>query len=647
MYNIKLRKMGQNGEIISVPGQVERTHAAPSERWDDEHEDEIKRRWEGRGVDIVVVVHDDPRAAVDCLTAVRDRTPEWIDWRLTVVDNASDEATSGYLREMDWIDQLLRVEEYGGYLPGMWVGARETDGEWVVFLDQHAVPTDGWLESILWAAMEERVAMVEPWTDRLLSLPAGSNHVDMSARLGMGTVSAERPDAFITGRACFAVERRALEEAGGFDVNHYSPGYGEVADIWMRIVSTKRRCVRASRGYVLDRSPGNGAAMDGHRRFMARWGKHAVKFGGAAIGADAEVMKAQAASAISVDTGRPQVVFCFRDLELCGAVLAVTHLSNALVDLGWNSSFAYSRVTPGHSMRHVPARFVPWQFTDGPGFIAGMRKNIRDAWVVATTWFTADDVVKICDGRDDLRPLYFVQDDERLFRDQKGKLYTKPENVENAWKLIERKVANSRWVQRELEEAGHSSERIGIGIDPLTFRPLERPTDRIRVMAHCRPSTPRRGWPFIAAVVSRAARNREFEFVVFDQEYDPNELACPYHGNLGQVSPEELARTMGTVHIFIEGSEVQGWGMQALEAMSCGCAVMSTRNRGVNDYGTNRHDVVLIDHGDVEGAARVLCRLIDDAEARAELGANARATALKFNWESIAKEWSRCLRKLR
>lgn len=176
----------------------------------------------------------------------------------------------------------------------------------------------------------------------------------------------------------------------------------------------------------------------------------------------------------------------------------------------------------------------------------------------------------------------------------------------------------------------------------MKFYPLPRRNKRPVVMAHCRPATPRRGWNFIAEVFREADRRLcgSADFVVYDQA----PVGAPARTrSLGQMPQDALAREMRKADIFFEGSEYQGWGMQALESMASGCALISTANLGIDNYATNGHDCVLVAHGDVGGAVDILVRLVENKAERDRLGENARRTAERFSWDAVASEWSRWL----
>ena len=606
---------------------------------------EIKKTWKARKIDVVVVIHNEPRAAADCLNALRERTPKWIKWKLTVVDNGSDKFTAKMLEkylEDGIIDDLLVMEQYEGYLPAMEVGTDETKGSWIVYVNQNVIVTDDWLEKILGAASSQKnVSMVIPWSSKRLPPPAGSNYIDMAIRVEQES-RLVRHNIALPGVSCLAVERKILNNVGGWDVEKYKPGYGEVADLYMRFaIQEKRIAVRADDCYMLDESSGLSEAHEwmpqrsaGFMRFKKDWGKQAEKAYNEKAGKDSVDNLAKAI--LQIQTDRPKVIFIFREAPVCGLVLAATNICNQLIELGWNASFACTKMELSH-WKHIPARFTPYVFKSHQDMITGLRKRLTDGFVVATTWSTAADVKAICERKKNVHPVYFVQDDERKFRYPSGELYSDVEKVEASYGMIENIVANSEWVQKELKKLGHKSTQIGIGVDTLTFRPEEKVSERIRIMAHSRPSTPRRGWPFISDIMNAIAKIPNVEFVTYDEP--PEDLRFKHHGHLGRVSPRELARHMSRTHIFIEGSEMQGWGMQALEAMACGCALLCADNYGIHSFGTTGHDCIIVPHGDIKRAVAVVKRLITSKKERNQLGKNARKTALRFDWEEVGLAW--------
>ena len=451
---------------------------------------------------------------------------------------------------------------------------------------------------------------------------------------------------------CMLVERAALEECGGWDVAYYGRGYGEECDLWMRMLQRGYRCVVTDDCYVLHEGgatfsqfgPQQVQERAGYEKFMARWAQQAkprlAEFN------RLSPQRRALPSALVTPTGRRQVVFVINNnVELCGGVLACVHVANRLIEKGWNASFACTRIARP-VLEKLGARFEPLTFQTRGDLVDGLRKELRSgAFIVATLWFSVADVLKVCAGRPDLKPVYFVQDVEYMFRYPNNNVYSDEREVVATYSAFDRMVVNSDWVLETVRghlgdpEAGH---KIGIGVDTKVFYPGDKSRDRVRVMAHCRPSTPRRGWDVISKAVVELKRRHgaAVEVVVYDQPSGN----VPVDKNLGKVSSAELARWMRSAHVFLEGSHFQGWGMQALEAMASGCALVSTANRGIDNFGTHGHDCVIVPPGVVEPMVSAASLLVSNPEERTRLAANARETAEYFDWNNIRDEWDHVLR---
>ena len=79
--------------------------------------------------------------------------------------------------------------------------------------------------------------------------------------------------------------------------------------------------------------------------------------------------------------------------------------------------------------------------------------------------------------------------------------------------------------------------------------------------------------------------------------------------------------------------------------MATGLPVVATRTGGVEDYLTDSRNGLLV-HRDPASIASALQRLSGDPTLRARLGAEARATAMDFDWDVIAERYLELLEAL-
>ncbi len=82
---------------------------------------------------------------------------------------------------------------------------------------------------------------------------------------------------------------------------------------------------------------------------------------------------------------------------------------------------------------------------------------------------------------------------------------------------------------------------------------------------------------------------------------------------------------LSTVHIYLTYPFVLSWSL--LEAMSCGCAIVASDTKPVQEVISNNKTGKLVNFFDIKNLTNQVCDLLDNAEERLLLGNNARAFA--------------------
>jgi len=598
------------------------------------------------GVEVIMVANN-THAAIGCLQAYHRAKVWWIKYHLTVIDSGEDGFLTSALATLAGKHgfNLLLADE-PGQLPGLCKALSQSTTDWFVVLSQHVRVHDSWLNDMV-CLLDERTAAVTASSNRIVPIAPGMSSAAMAESFHNSVVDRGSVIPF-PNENCLLVNRRVLNECGGLDLDYYRPGGGHFLDFFMEAYSRGYKVKLAERCWVHDTCVDyrgdvswEPQSRHGFYRFLSRHGEKALS-AQRELYAKIDFPASIAAQFKPLPWGRKDVVFVFREAVVCGLVLAVAEICNGLNQTGrWNAYFICTKFDEPERKR-IPMNFAP-VVVESEVMLHRWLAERKHAIVIGTLWNTAKDIQD--SGVDSsCKRVYFIQDDERRFRHASGALNVEPSLVLDSWKMFNNRVVNSRWVKLELAKQGLRSKRIGIGVDTARFIPRERCAERVRIMSHSRPSTPRRGWPFIRDVLNRAARSVDFEFVTYDE--DPVGIEVPNHTHLGKVSPDVLASHMGRADIFFEGSEFQGWGMQSLEAMSCGCALVSTDNEGIHEFATAGYDCVVVQHGEVIPAAAVLCHLIANAAERQILQGRARAGSITFDWSAICHSWDEYLRGL-
>ena len=109
----------------------------------------------------------------------------------------------------------------------------------------------------------------------------------------------------------------------------------------------------------------------------------------------------------------------------------------------------------------------------------------------------------------------------------------------------------------------------------------------------------------------------------------------------------QVERLIRLAHVLLMPSEMESFGLAALEAMACGVPPVATRVGGVPELITDGEDGFLEEAGDITRLAERATQLVTDTDLHARLAAAARATATtRFCSEKIIPQYEAYYNKL-
>ncbi len=175
---------------------------------------------------------------------------------------------------------------------------------------------------------------------------------------------------------------------------------------------------------------------------------------------------------------------------------------------------------------------------------------------------------------------------------------------------------------------------VPVGVDHTVFRPFDDVTPVPgRIMVTSSSDVPMKGLVPLLEAVAKLRTERAVELTVIGR---PNEggrvdraiarlgLSDAVHCVSG-ISDDELARLYGEAQVAVVPSLYEGFSLPAIEAMSCGVAVVATTGGALPEVvGTDGETGLLVRPDDPGALAMAIGRLLDDPALRARLGAAGR-----------------------
>ena len=217
--------------------------------------------------DIVIAVWNNLKLTKDCIDSIIVNTdidsstelaidPERsrkVDYRLIIIDNASDDDTKRYLEGVkDREGQrvlLIRNENNLGFIKAVNQGMRLSKAPYVCLINNDTIVTRGWLsEMVRVAESSPKIGLINPSSNTLGQKPDRVESVDGYAdKLKKDAASFSEIGSAIG--FCMLIKREVIDKIGVFD-EIYGMGNFEDTDYSRRAIKEGYICARANRAYV-------------------------------------------------------------------------------------------------------------------------------------------------------------------------------------------------------------------------------------------------------------------------------------------------------------------------------------------------------------------------------------------------------------
>ena len=192
-------------------------------------------------VSIIIPVYNHLKATLECLASIIRHTGI-ADYEVIAIDDGSSDQTPTVLPTVQGL-RFIRNDKNLGFLRTCNRAAKEAKGEFLVFLNNDAQVTSGWLEPLLEPFADPTIGAVGPkiiYPNGRLQEAGAMINTDLSiAMVGVGGDPAEgrynyaREVHYCSG-TCLAVKRATFERLGGFD-DALAPAYYEDCDLQLRM----------------------------------------------------------------------------------------------------------------------------------------------------------------------------------------------------------------------------------------------------------------------------------------------------------------------------------------------------------------------------------------------------------------------------
>lgn len=221
--------------------------------------------------------------------------------------------------------------------------------------------------------------------------------------------------------------------------------------------------------------------------------------------------------------------------------------------------------------------------------------------------------------------------------------------VEDSLRIPVEYVVASQYAKRRFSAIIPSDqiEIIPYGVDSLLFAPRRRTGSRVkRIFFPGRAWDPLKGFGVLMKSAEILWRERQ-DFRIILTSRPPHFARRPFVEQRTWEEEKDLPALYASSDIVaVPSIWAEPFGLTALEAMSCGTAVVASRAGGLPDFVADNETGLLFRPGDHKDLATKLSDLLDDEDYRLRIGAKARESViLKYSWSRVVRDYASLLER--
>lgn len=209
------------------------------------------------------------------------------------------------------------------------------------------------------------------------------------------------------------------------------------------------------------------------------------------------------------------------------------------------------------------------------------------------------------------------------------------EQVDKTWRYNMFKIVISKWLLDKAESMGVKDVfYLPNGLNHKKFKIYNDINNRNSIISMMYSSVDWKGSKDgIEAIKIVKRYYPEIQVKLFGKEKRPDNIPewIDYYEN-----PKEeiiIKDIYNKSSIFLCTSWFEGWGLPPMEAMSCGCAVITTDNGGINDFVINNYSGIICDIKNPIIMAEKIKYLLENDSLRKQLAINGSKKVAEFTWE--------------
>lgn len=323
------------------------------------------------------------------------------------------------------------------------------------------------------------------------------------------------------------------------------------------------------------------------------------------------------------------IVYVMTHVGVSGGVKIIFEHANRLKQLGAKVTIVAHYVKPAWFPIEADYIQVPFDLE--------LAKGIPDCdLIVATYW----DHIQPCIETGIAPVVYFEQGDFHLF-DYEKMNQTLKHFIQKQFQLPPFIYTVSKSAAELIQKIyGREAKVYPNAIDEKIFtrEGLRIEGERPYLLMMGRESTAFKGLSYIMEAYEKLKREFDLDLYWITPEKPSEQMLQRVTKYFISPSQETIASLYRGAALYVSGSTYESFSLPPLEAMACGCPVVTTDNEGVLEYAEHQVNALICRMKDSEDMAKKIKELLSSPDLKEQLIQNGFKTARQFNWQSIMEK---------
>jgi glycosyltransferase involved in cell wall biosynthesis len=322
------------------------------------------------------------------------------------------------------------------------------------------------------------------------------------------------------------------------------------------------------------------------------------------------------------------IVYVLTHVGICGGVKIILEQANRLTRLGMNVSLVCHYPMP--TWYPIEANYIEVPFD------VELSTGISDCDVIVATYW---DHIQSCVDKKIAPVIYFEQGDFHLFdyenmdKNLKQFIYQQYQLPQFIFTVTKKAADLIKKVYNRDSSVIHNAVDTGI-FNNMVDNSCEDDVPYILMMGDARIKF--KGLDQIIEAYKKVrTKQRDIQLYWITPSNPPSDYAKEVDKYFVNPSQHEISELYRGALLYVSASHYESFSLPVLEAMACGCPVVTTGNSGVLEYAEDNANVLITNIGDSQDIYKKILKVLGNNVLKNKLITNGLSTAKKFDWNNI------------